>query len=207
MQRYSKYISGLTAALVLFVGGCGDDPLGVNSGDELTDDEIQAIFNAFGGAIGDASPSASRVAAHDGIQLAEIEVNQSVSVTAPCALGGEIALEGSVNGIVDDETYESDLQMGITAQFDGCVVQGEANTVTVDGEIVFDAHFLLDADAFSVDGDQIGGFSFTTSDERNGSCAIEIEFSASYTTGTSATSTVSGSVCGRSAEQFEAYTG
>ena len=207
MQRYQKAMSGLAAGLALTLAACGGDPVGVNSGDELTDAEIQTVFDAFSGAIGGVDASASRVAPQDGIQMAEITVNQSVNVTTGCDLGGEISLSGSVEGTVDDETFASNLEMGIGVQFDACAVASDQNTVTVDGDIQFDSHVVIDEGSFSVDGTQVGGFDFTTNDGRIGSCAIDIDFSASFTEGTSAQSSVSGTVCGRSASQFEAYTG
>jgi hypothetical protein len=87
MKKHIRIISGLATALSLTLSACGDDPLGVNSGDELSDAEIQALFNQLGEALGDVSPSASIVRAPDGLQLAEISVDQSVSVTAPCQSG------------------------------------------------------------------------------------------------------------------------
>jgi hypothetical protein len=198
---------GLAVGLALTLTACGGDPVGVTSGDELTDTEIQAIFNAFGGAIGGMDGSASRVAPQDGIQMAEIKVNRSVSVSTPCNLGGEISLNGSVEGTVDDETFASNLEMGIGVQFDACVIPSEQNTVSVDGEIQVDSRVVLNEGSFSVDGSQVGGFEFTTDDGRIGSCAVDIEFSASSTDGTSAQSSLSGTVCGRSASRFEAYTG
>jgi len=200
-------MSGLAVGLALTMAACGGDPVGVNSGDELSDTEIQAIFNAFGGALDGVDASASRVAPQDGIQMADIDVNQSVNVSTDCNLGGEISLSGSVEGTVDDETFASNLEMGIGIQFDACIIASEENTVSVDGDIQFDSHIVINEGAFSVDGSQVGGFDFTTNDGRIGSCAIDIDFSASFSEGTSAQSSVTGTVCGRSASQFEAYTG
>ena len=134
-------------------------------------------------------------------------MDRSVNVSAPCNLGGEISLSGSVDGTVDDETFASDLEMEVGVQFDACVVASDQNTVIVDGDIQFDSHVVLSEIQFSADRSQVGGFEFTTNDGRTGSCAIDIDFSASYTEGTSAQSSVSGTVCGRSAGAFEAYTG
>lgn len=207
MQTYHKSMSGLAVGLTLTLAACGGDLVGVNSGDELSDTEIQAIFNAFSGALDGVDASASRVAPQDGIQMADIDVNQSVNISTDCNLGGEISLSGSVEGTVDDETFASNLEMGIGIQFDACIIASEENTVSVDGDIQFDSHVVISEGAFSVDGSQVGGFDFTTNDGRIGSCAIDIDFSASLSEGTSAQSSVTGTVCGRSASQFEAYTG
>ena len=207
MQRYQKTTIGLAAGLALTLAACGGDPLGVNAGDELTDAEIQAIFNAFSGAVGGIDASAHVAAPVDGIQMADIHVDQDVSVSTQCSLGGEISLDGSVDGTVNDETFASDIEMEVGVQFDACGIPSDQNTLTVDGTVEFYSHVVLNDGSFSVDGTQIGGFSFTSDDGRSGSCAIDIDFSASYTEGSSAQSSVTGTVCGRSANQFEAYTG
>ena len=207
MQRYQRSMSGLAVGLALTLAACGGDPVGVNSGDELTDAEIQAIFNVFGDAVGGLDASAHVAAPLDGIQRAEININQGINLSTPCNLGGEISLNGSVDGTVDDETFASDIEMDVGVQFDACVFATDQNNVTVDGDIQFDSHFVLNEAGLTADGTQVGGFDFITNDGRSGSCAIDIEFSASATGGTSAQSSVIGTVCGRSASQFEAYTG
>ena len=108
---------------------------------------------------------------------------------------------------MNDETFASDIEMEVGVQFDACGIPSDQNTLTVDGTVEFYSHVVLNDGSFSVDGTQIGGFSFTSDDGRSGSCAIDIDFSASYTEGSSAQSSVTGTVCGRSANQFEAYTG
>ena len=207
MQRYQKSMYGLAAGLALTLAACSGDPVGVNSGDELTDTEIQAIFNALGDAIGGIDASAHRVAPLDGIQMADIDVSQDISVSSQCNLGGEISVDGSVDGTVNDETFASDIEMEVGVQFDACGLETDQNTVSVDGGIDYYAHVVLSDGSFSADGTQEGGFSFTTDDGRTGSCAIDIDFSASYTEGESVQSSITGTVCGRSADQFNAYTG
>lgn len=207
MKSNQKWIASLAVGLALTLAACGDNPVGVNSGDELSDAEIQAVFNAFSGAFSNVNASAHAAAPVEGIQMADIQVDHSVDVSTACALGGEIGLNGSVDGTVNDETFASDLEMEVGVAFDACGVASDQITLTVDGEIDFYAHVVVGETSFSADGWQRGGFEFTTNDGRSGSCAIDIDFSASYTEGTSAESSVSGTVCGRSASQFEAYTG
>jgi hypothetical protein len=207
MQRYRSSVFGLAIGLALAIAACGGDPMGVNSGDHLTDAEIQAVFNAFGDAVGGVNASAHRMAPLDGPQMVDIDVSQDISVSAPCNVGGEISLNGSVVGTVNDETFASDLEMEIGVQFDACGIESEPNTISVDGEIDFYSHIVINEGGFSAEGSQEGGFSFTTSDERSGSCAIKIDFDATYTEGSSVQSSLTGSVCGRSAAEFDAYTG
>ncbi len=206
MDKYVGRLSSLAAVLSLALAACGGDPVGINSGDELSDDEIQAVFNAFGGAFTNVNQAQHRATPQEGIQLAEIPINTSVDLSAPCDLGGSIDLDGSASGTMDDETFESDITMDIDVEFKGCVVPSEQLLITVNGDIAFDSHLVVGQETFSVDGSQVGGFSFTLDDGRSGSCSLDIEFSAS-TTGSTVQSNVSGTVCGRSAANFEAYTG
>jgi hypothetical protein len=195
------------------LAACGGDEavLGVNSGDQLSDVEIQALFNALGTAIGGIGGSPHLVRSPDGPMLASlgtISVNQSVNETAPCE-SGTIGVRGRVEGTVDDETFESDLSMQLTLSFNTCGVTAETQTLTLSNPpgIAYDMDFTIGQESFAASGSQIGGFEFTTGDGRVGSCAIDLTFDVSYTTGTTPSSTVSGEVCGRSAAQFEPYTG
>jgi hypothetical protein len=212
MSKFSRLIPTVSAALAVLLAGCGSDGigLGVNAGDELSDAEIQALFNELGTAIGSIGGSAQHVTSgQDGPQLAPISVKQSVNETASCQ-SGTIGIDGDIDGTVDDETFESDLSLLLTLDFNDCAVPTETQTITLNGPpgLQYDIDFVIGQEEFSVSGTMKGGFSFSTDDQRDGSCAIDLEFSASYSsTGSSQTSTVTGAVCGRSGTGFEPYTG
>jgi hypothetical protein len=192
-------------ALIALLAACGGDPTGTNSGDQLTNEEIQALFNVMGQAfsgIGVASPEMAGGAA-------AVPVNESIDVSVPCASGGTIDVSGSLNGSIDETTFDSDLSMDVKWVFHGCLVTTAANTLTVDGdpEINFDAHIVFTQTDMSMDGSEVGGLKFTTSDDRAGSCALDIDFSTTINFGdNSYSNTLSGSVCGVSASSFEAFT-
>jgi hypothetical protein len=210
MRKSSFGLSALTT-LVLFVTACGSDSIvGVNEGDELTDAEIQALFNEMSGALGALGLGLAPPAA-EGMSLApaaNVPINESFSESAPCQ-SGSVGLSGSVSGNIDDQTFEGDLTLDFTVDFNACLVNSTSGTFTVNGapSIRFEADFLFSQTALSVNGTQKGGFSFTTSDQRTGSCAIDVSFDVSVNQGTStATSVVSGTVCGKDASAFETYT-
>jgi len=214
-MRSSRIVAGLAAGLVILLAGCGGDEalVGVNSGDELSDVEIQDLFNQLGttiGGIGDPTPHV--VAAQEGPTRAPagtINIDQSVSETVACE-AGNIGVSGKVEGSVDDETFESDLALQITMNFNGCAVSSETNTITLSNPpgLRYDLDFLMGQTSFSTSGTQTGGFNFVTSDGRQGSCAIDLDFDVSYDMdGGNYSSTVTGEVCGRSAAGFEPYTG
>ncbi len=212
-MRRTKLIPGLAVGFVIMLAGCGDSTLvGVDSGDPLTDAEVQALFNELGQAIGSIGANAHVVSAHDGPQRApagNISVNQSVDETAACD-AGSLNIKGKVEGNVNDETFEADMKMDLTLNFNACMVTTASGSVTLDNPpgIGYDLEMDIGEDSFSVSGTQKGGFSFTTSDDRVGSCAIDVTFNASYdSVGGTQNSTVTGTVCGRSAEGFQPYTG
>lgn len=107
-QNLERFVSKLRTPLVLAamafaLAGCEDDPLGVNSGDPLTESEMQAVFFA----ISDAFSNLNFAPAASGPARTTISVNESFSGTAPCAVDG-------------------------TMDANGCVVSTESRTVTLD---------------------------------------------------------------------------
>ncbi len=213
-MRSTRLISSLAAGLIVTMAGCGGDAnlVGVDSGDPLSDAEIQTLFNELGQAIGSIGASAHVVSAQDGpmrAAMGTISVNQSIDETAACE-AGTVGIKGQVEGTVDDETFETDMTMSITMSFNTCTVSTATGSLTLDNPpgIAYDMDIEIGQESFSVSGSQKGGFSFTTSDDRMGSCAIDLTFNASYNSvaGTQS-STVTGTVCGRSAEGFQPYTG
>lgn len=198
------------ALLVLFgVAACGgDDPLGVNSGDQLTPTEIQSLFDAMSAAFASGGVSPSAPVTSSEISLAPIPIDQNFSFSAACPLGGTIGVSGSANGEIDDQTFVGDLSMNFTYRITGCVVSVNDITITISHkpEITFGADFVFLQDEMSVEGSQRGGFEFVTSDERSGSCSIDLTFSASFNSATqTSTASASGSVCNQSADQMTPF--
>lgn len=212
MNRISSAVTSLSLGLVVFLAACGSDsPTGVNSGDQLTDAEIQALLTALGGVFEETGGGfvASRQAGLAAAPAAHITVEESFDVSVPCQ-SGSVGVDGSVDGWVDDETFEAELNMGFNWTFNACLVPAETITITVSGEdpsIALDMDFLLTEDEISLSGTLNGGFSFVTSDDRAGSCAIDITSSASYNGVTqTATASSSGTVCGVTASRFQTFT-
>ena len=212
MHRISKAVTSLSLGLILFLAACGEDgPTGVNSGDQLTDAEIQALLTALGDVF-DETGGGVLTSRQPGLAAAPAEritVEETFNVSVPCE-SGSVAVDGSVDGWVDDATYEAELNMGFNWTFNACLVPAETITITVSGEdpsIALDMDFLLTEEEISLSGTLEGGFSFVTSDEREGSCLVDITSSASYNGVTqTATASSSGTVCGVSASRFQTFT-
>ncbi len=204
------------ASLALLVAAaCGGSPTGTNSGDPLTEQEIQAVLDALGGSLGGVT-SASVVSANvldsggPNLSTAAEPINVNLDVTVPCQSGGNIGLDGSMNGDVDTQTGEGSVDVDFKWIINGCVVPTQSTTVTVQGDphIQFAATFTFSQDSFSMDGTQAGGFSFTTGDGRSGSCAIDLSFQSSvnYTTN-AVTGSFNGTICGISGSGFQTFGG
>lgn len=204
MRRFWSSIGCLGLGLAVFASGCGSDGLvGVNSGDELTPGEIQALFNELGTAFAGLDFGAAPLQAGGG--AATVPIDENFSQSAPCE-SGSISVSGSVEGQVDDQTFEADLHVDFTMGFNSCVVSSDVTTVTLNNPpgIEFTGDFVIGQTEFSISGHESGGFDFVTSDGREGSCAIDLTFSASFdSSGGASTSTVSGSVCGVDASSFD----
>ena len=198
MRKMSTSLVGLTTALTLTVVACGDDPTGVTSGDELTSTEVAAVLAALGSAFDSVGAGAQAAPAQ-----APISVNESFNVSVPCE-SGTLAVSGSIAGSIDDVTFDTDLTTTVRWQPNACVVSDGTTTFTVDGapriELVLD--LTSTQDVVTVSGTETGGFSFTSSDGRSGSCAVDVTFSI-VTTATSVDATVTGTICGQNASGFE----
>ena len=215
MRKSFKSVARLSTGLLL-MAACSGDPTGTNSGDPLTAGEIQALFNELGASFsqinavpalalqGDAPTWAALQSAGDPVSV-NVDINQSV----PCEQG-TISINGSVDGSIDTETFLGTITMDFVWNFNECMVSTETTSFTVNGDpnIALEADFVFGENEFTTSGTEKGGFSFTVSDGRSGSCAIDLAFNTSVNTETNAiSSTVSGTVCGQSADAFNVAVG
>ncbi len=210
MRKHSIRLSGLVAGLAITVAACGGDPTGTNSGDALTALEVQAVFGALGTAFdsaGAASFQRVSVLTSTGASpdLAVVPVNESFNVTVPCE-SGSIQLNGSINGTIDDQTFATDLSMDFTFDMNACVVSTAATSFTLNGdpEIQFKGNMTFSSTQLTFSGTEKGGFSFTASDCRAGSCAVDVTFNSTVNlaNGTEQT-TITGTICGLSAAEIQ----
>jgi hypothetical protein len=186
--------------------GCGgdDSPVGVNSGDALTEAELQVVFYA----LSDAFSSIGAGPAAVGPARATQSASESFDDTAPCEAGGSIAVKGSANGTYDDVTQALDFSFQLRMTPNGCRVPTETTTIVLDGDpyIQFDMDFSSSETSLELSGSQQGGISFTAEDGRSGTCAIDIDFSGTLDQQSqSGSSSVSGTVCGVSASNLTVF--
>ena len=209
MLARSRKLTMLTA-VALTMGACGDDlPTGNNSGDELEEAEVEALVVEFfdileqidveipGLRLTDPRLFLSRTAV-------PVPVDETFSGSDPCDAGGDVSYSGTAEGEVDDETNEGEVTVEATFEFDDCEIVGETVTYTVQGdpEIGVVADFEITEETVTVTLDAGGGFAFTTDDEREGTCSVDISVTLTVS-GTTITETVSGTVCGVDASDFD----
>ena len=201
MNRIFSKVVGLTTALTLTFVACGEDITGVTEGDALSSTEVAAVIAALSASFNELDVGAAAPAAAPG--LAPVDFSEDFEITVPCE-DGTLDVAGSVDGTIDDETLASDVSMEVTWQPNGCVVTDGESMITVDGaprvELTLD--WTSAEQAFTFDGTEVGGFSFTSSDGRSGSCSIDVTFSLTSDTG-GFTGTVSGEICGLNADAFQ----
>ncbi len=200
MRKISRNFIGLTTAVALTVVACSDDPTGVTSGDELTAAEVAVVMAALGSAF-----ESVGVAAQAPPAQAAISVDESFDESVPCE-SGNLEMSGSISGSINDETFDMDITMDVSLNPHGCVVGDDENTFTLDGapEIKVVLDMTSSEGSLTVSGMEKGGFSFTSSDGRTGSCAFDVTFSV--VTGESGNSSdITGKICGLEASNFETF--
>ncbi len=204
MSKLRLSLVSLAVAATFTACGGDSDPLGVNSGDPLSEDEIQSVFFAIAEAFTqlDFGPAAT------GPARATISVNENFSGSANCPVTGSVSGNGSAAGTVDDETFELDLRYQLRLDMTNCGVQSTTNTITLNGApfIQLDMDFVLTETLIDVSGTQTGGIAFTSTDGRSGSCAFDVAFSSTANLNTQqGNSSTTGTVCGVSVSGLQVW--
>lgn len=203
MSKLRSYLALLPIASFAACGG-DSDPVGVNSGDALTETEIQAVFFA----LSDAFASLNQGAAASGPAMTTYPVNETVTGNAVCPQGGGISATGSVRGSATDEPFELDIRYQVRLSPRGCVVTTEGGTVTLDAKphLELAANLFLTESVIEARGSYGGGIAFTSTDGRTGSCAFDVSFDVSADlVDQSGSSVVSGTVCNVSVSGLQAF--
>ncbi len=186
------------------VAACGDSGTGP-TGDPLTQAEAQALAEilmsqSYQGADGGLAPVAG------GPQAVPVVLETTVDADVPCALGGAIAVHGTLRIEGDSELEGGTIDYRVTHVHHDCVAQdAEVQfTFTLNSDPGVTTTLFLDSDplgALTLEGGISGRISWAMGD-KSGSCGIELTFngSADSTTG-AGWSKVLGNVCGTSIDQ------
>jgi hypothetical protein len=196
MKRTSLRILSVVAAGAL--GACG------NSTDvemDLSEAEAQALAEAVVQAVFVTSASEfSSPAPVGGPQMAPFAYDADVSFTAECPVDGTVAVDGSVDVSGDDETGAGRIELTVTHDHDGCVVETEDGMVfTFDGAPDIDLGLVLEADGegqFGWSGVLEGRVAWST-EELEGTCQLALEFGGAVSqVDQSIAVSIEGAVCG-----------
>lgn len=193
------------AVTALTLTACkGDDPLGVNSGDPMTEAEIQAFFNALSDGFAQFGGGPAAV----GPARATSTYSESFNASAECPTSGSMSASVSVHATLTDEPLVLDASYQARVTPNMCVVPTESGVITVDGSpyLQMSLDLTLTETTIDFDGSYVGGIAFASDDGRSGSCRFDVDFSGTANLDTQAgSSSVSGTVCGVSVEALEAF--
>ena len=197
MRKMSNGFICLTTAAALVISACDGAPTGVNSGDELGSAEVAAVLGALSAAF-DVVGAGAVPAPAAAPALTPQSFDESFNETFQCE-SGSIGISGSVSGTVDDETFDMNISTEVNWQPNACVVGDEVNTFTIDGDIELTLDMVSEGEMLSLSGTEVGGFSYTSSDAREGSCEINV----TYSIVTGQEPSITGTVCGLDASGFD----
>lgn len=189
------------AVLAISTVACGDskDPTTLTGGDELTAQEAAFLVGFFASeALGSTQqqlPGGSGV----GPATAPTPFDVDVSFNAPCPLGGSVDFSGAMEGEVDAEAGSMAVSIATSQVHAACGVEVEGVSVFVTGApgLDFSANIAAQGDPpqGSLTASWSGGFSWETSDDRSGTCGVELSASQDLAVGSGS---VTGTFCGAS---------
>ncbi len=196
--------AAIALAASMLLGGCGDDPASVNTGN-ISEAEASAIAeflltSTYSNAYAAAQPAPT------GPQAVPFTFSSQTDVTVPCPLGGTVDVSAHITVSGDTEVEGGSISADMTEVHNSC--QGEQDgtgiqfTLTGNPNLVsaFDAESSTAGDV-TVTGSLDGTLDWETAND-TGTCVIDIEYSASGNEVTgAATATVTGFVCGMSVTQ------
>jgi uncharacterized protein YjdB len=163
---------------------------------------LQSTFDLFS-----AEPVSPAPGSVSGPQAVAVAFSTTVSTSIVCPLGGNMVMDGTLDGWVDDVTPELfSMTIDVTQTHTGCGATGYAGQ-----NFVLDA---LVAVSLTLDGDLQGttwsgtwnGEIGWTSDSGFGTCTVALSYSGSDVGGATAVS-IEGSICGHTITGWEPPTG
>lgn len=195
----SKIVRVLSCAAVLAVAACDDSATDVLG--DLTEAEAEALAEVVGATVLNGAMGSQNTGAATGPQAVVQTYSETVSGTFPCELGGSVGVDGTLNATMDDQTGAGTIDFALTQVHDGCVAESQDGIrFTLDGapsvSAVLAMEFSEQAGTLAFGGSYTGAVDWAT-DGRDGTCSIDVEFTAdldgAMETGSAS---MSGTVCG-----------
>lgn len=198
----------LAMATILSVAACGGDDSVTPS--NLSQEEAEELAGAiFSQSFFDALTLnyAAPAQSPDGPALAQYTT--TVETTGECPMGGQVAIDATVNVDENDTTGAGTVDFSVELIHASCVVQGDMGTqFTLSGNpnILFDFLMTSDAEGSATFGGSITGAVAWSTSDKEGSCSIGYDFSGdSSQNGFSFQA--SGSVCGTQFSESFSFAG
>lgn len=189
----------LTAAALAFLPACGSDSPTGDTGDALTMIEAQELVTAFFDLLElidipplETGPAAVPAAVPYGDLYDDV-----ISGQMECDGSGFASLQGLITGDVDDPAGTADITATATATFVDCVHIGETSTLTIQGNpnIGIMADIVITEATIDITIEIDGGLSYTATDGRTGTCAMDLTVTASASSA-GVVEGLTGSACG-----------
>jgi len=203
-----KTLASGTLALLLFTAACGEDgirpespSLSAAEADLLASEFDAMVGSVLGGAFGpffSAAPTGGAALA-----AVPVPVSQTFSRTVSCPKGGTTTIAGSITGSADRETQTIATETSATKTQAACAhATRDGTVITVTGN----PNLAIKSTRKVVKGmpsgpqttTQKGGFTYSTSTGKSGSCAVDI---TSTFNPDAKTHTVKGTMCGRTIDR------
>lgn len=207
MRKTSRTLLAALVGAILIAAACNDDPMGLNSGDELTQAEIDEVFAEIFDALGEVflvvNFGGPQQLAAGPFSVGPVlgPFSETFDETGSCALGGTVRVTGSVSGEIDEQAQTGTFSFNVTETISNCVIStatGTVFTVNTSPLILMTGDFSFNATFLTATLTITGGFAFTGSDGRSGTCLIAVEATVSITETTTEQVSVTGTACGRS---------
>jgi hypothetical protein len=185
----------IVGAALLSVAACSDStaPNGTLTPEETSELALQMGIN-FAADV----PASAAAAGAGGASFNAIPAPFSVNVddvNVPCPRGGNTRITATVSGTIDEATESANLNVSGTQRPNDCGYDVHGKTIRITGSLTATAHVEV-ANGLPVGthtASLAGEFSWRASDGRRGSCSVNYNATANYTTNVAA---VNGNFCG-----------
>ena len=184
----------LVGAALLTAVACSDStaPNGT-----LTPEETRELALQMGVTFADGLSGSAAASSAGGPRFNAIPApfSGSVDFTVPCPRGGNTRVTGTFSGTVDESTESATVDVSATTRPNDCGHDVHGKIIRVTGSLTATAHAEI-ANGVPVGthtASLVGEFEWRASDGRRGTCAVNYNATANYTTNVA---TVTGNFCG-----------
>ena len=185
------------------LGACGDDGAGPDTTalSEQESAELVAFILGESFSSSGVQVSGQQVESNPLLARAIVEFDDSQTIVASCPLGGSVTVDMSASGYIDDASAAFEIDASQVQTHEACSGQGENGfQFTVDGapNLATDIYMTQDESGQNAmaEGSIVGGVTWAAG-QRSGTCALDVSFSLSTSSG-GGNFSITGTACGHS---------